>query len=94
METALRILEWDCETRLGVSPDELRSFLKAWPNVDDSIDDCPACVAINNSLNDLLHGVGISEDEAQASVGVSRAEMQRVYDKWASARGWHFTGVM
>jgi hypothetical protein len=93
LETALRLLEWDCETRLGVTPEEMQALLDSWPVIDDSLDDSPACLAINNSLNDLLHGLGISEKEANNSIGVSRGEMERVYLKWAKARGWKFTGV-
>lgn len=56
--------------------------------MDDSTDDSDACLAINNSLNNLLNGVGISNEEAMQSLGVDRAEMLHVYRKWAAARGW------
>jgi hypothetical protein len=93
MEATFRHLDSDFETRLGVSTKVMRELLGAWPNVDDSHDDSEACLAINNSLNDLLHGVGISDEEATDAVGANRAEMLRVYRKWAAARGWHSTGV-
>jgi len=64
LEVTFRYFDFDFETRLGISPESMRVLLDAWPTVDDIRDDSDACLAINNSLNDLLHGVGISEDEA------------------------------
>jgi len=60
----------------------MRSLLAAWPTVADSNDDSDACLAVNNSLNDLLHGLGIPETEALELVGVTRAEIRRIYGKW------------
>ena len=85
--------DFDFQTRLGIEPEEMNSLLAAWPAVDDSDDDSAPCLAINNSLNDLLHGIGISDAEALELVGVNRDEMWRVYRKWATARGWPSTGV-
>lgn len=93
MEATFRYFDIDFETRLGVTPEAMRALLEAWPAIDDSGDDSDACLAINNALNDLLHGVGISEQEAQGFVGVSRDEMKRVYIKWATARGWKSRGI-
>jgi hypothetical protein len=70
----------------------MRALLAAWP-IDDSNDHSDACVAINNSLNDLLHGVGISDAEARELVGGTRAEMERVFAKWSAARAWRRTGL-
>lgn len=93
MLATFRFLDFDFQTRLGIAPDAIRSLLAAWPAVDDTKDDSDACLAVNNSFNDFLHGVGVSEAEALELVGVSRAEMGRVYRKWAAARGWGKTGV-
>lgn len=73
--------------RLGVWAEEMRALLNQWPDLDDSSDDGSATLAINNSLNDLLHGVGISDSEAIALTGVDRKEMYRIYKKWATAKG-------
>ena len=93
MEATFRFFDVDFQTRLGIPPDTMRSLLLAWPNIDDSNDDSDACLAINNSLNDLLNGIGISDAEALEVVGVTREEMHRVYRKWAASRGWDRTGV-
>ena len=83
----------DFGSRIGIEPEEMRNLLNTWPDLDDFDDASPACVAINNSLNDLLNGEGISESDALAKIGVNRDEMLRVYVKWAHARGWDHTGV-
>lgn len=84
---------FDFGARMGLEPEEMTELLKRWPEVDDSDDTSSECLAINNALNDLLHGEGISEKEALAKIGVDRTEMLRVYVKWATARGWDSTGV-
>ena len=86
MQTTFRYFDFDFQTRLGIQPETMHSLLAAWPAIDDAKDDSAACLAINNSLNDLLYGVGIGENEAISLVGVTRAEMERVYRKWAAAR--------
>ena len=84
---------FDFGDRIGIEPDEMRKLLDEWPNLDDSDDTSPSCVAINNSFNDLLYGEGISETEALVKIGVDRREVWRVYRKWAQARGSNHTGV-
>ena len=66
--------------------------MKCVPNVDDTSDESDACLAINNAMNDLLHGVGISDQKALELIGVDRAEMLRVYRVWTEGRGWSSTG--
>jgi hypothetical protein len=93
MKATFRYFDFDFDTRLGVTRKKMRALLRAWPNADDTDDHSDACLAINNSLNDLLHGAGISDNDAMEFIGVGRAEMLRVYHKWAAARGWTSTGV-
>lgn len=93
MAATFEHFSFDFEARLAVTEEEMRSLLESWPEIDDSDDKGTACTAINNALNDLLHGVGISEEEAVETTGVGREEMSRIYRKWAAARGWRSTGV-
>ncbi len=72
----------------------MHALLADWKNIDDSSNESDACLAVNNSFNDLLHGVGISEQQALALAGVSRAEIDRIYRKWAVACGWKSRGLM
>ncbi len=93
MEATFRYLDFDFHPRLGISEAEMHDLLERWPDVDDADDDAIACGAINNALNDLLHGVGISDNEAMTLIGVDTTEMRRIYEKWASARNWTSTGL-
>ena len=94
MEATFKFFDFDFHSRLGVTTDEMKALLLNWPNVDDSDSNQIATVAINNSLNDLLHGEGIDDEKAIMMIGVDRDEMLRVYRKWARNRGWSSTGVM
>ena len=78
MQATFRYFDADFQTRLGIEPAVMQSLLAAWP-IDDSHDDSDACLAVNNSLNELLHGVGISETEALELLGVTRRELARIY---------------
>lgn len=93
MSATFEFFDFDFDTRLGVTPETMRELIGDWPNVDDSRDDSDACLAINNALNDLLHGVGISDADARRLTGTNRDEMYRIYRKWAESRGWSSTGV-
>jgi len=93
MSATLQFFTFDFETRLGVTPEAMGELLREWPNIDDSGDDSDACLAINNALNDLLHGVGVSDADAQRLVGADRDEMYRIYRKWSESRGWTSIGV-
>lgn len=75
-------------TRLGVEPADMRAILATWKNLEAPDDPSTACPAINHGLNDLLNGVGISDAQALAIAGVPRSEIDRIYRKWAAARGW------
>jgi hypothetical protein len=87
LEATFHYFDSEFDARLGVTEEEMRRVLAEWPNVDDSNDDSNACVAINNALNDLLHGEGISDADAIQLTGVDTAEMERIYKKWARGRG-------
>jgi hypothetical protein len=93
MEVTFQFFDKDFETRLGVTPDAMRKLLQNWPNIFDDDDGSDACLAINNAMNDLLHGIGISDEKALQLAGANRSEMLRVYQKWAKSRGWQSTGV-
>lgn len=94
MQATFRYFGRDFQTRLGVTAKAMHALLDKWPCIDDADDESDACRAVNNTLNDLLNGVGISDQEAKELIGVSRAEMHRIHRKWAAARGWRSTGIV
>ena len=83
----------DFQTRLGITQDDMHDILRNWEIVDDTPDDSDVCLAINNAMNDLLNGIGIPDKDALSLTGADRAEMHRIYKKWAKARGWAATGL-
>jgi hypothetical protein len=93
MQVSFHFFDWDFQTRVGITSEAMRDLLDSWPNVDDTSDESDACLAINNVLNDLLHGVGITDQKAFELIGTNRAELLRVYRAWAEGRGWSSTGV-
>ncbi|HSE34470.1 MAG TPA: hypothetical protein VLA93_23045 [Pyrinomonadaceae bacterium] len=78
---------------MGITEESALALLENWSEVGGSDDYSDACLAINNSLNDLLHGEGISDATCRQLTGVSREELLRIYRKWATSRGWENTGV-
>ena len=87
------VAEFEFGARIGVEMADFREMLARWPAWDDADDRSAECLAINNTLNDLLHGVGMSERQCIEMLGVGRDELLRVYRAWADSRGWSATGV-
>ena len=90
---AMTVLGWDYETRIGIKKESAEEILKTWPVIDDESDESESAIVINNSMNDLLYGVGLPDDEILEKIGCNKNEMASVYKKWASHRGWRSTGV-
>jgi hypothetical protein len=88
-----RYLEGDIETRLGLDEDVYERIVDAFPHLDDSSDDSDVTLAINNSMNEVLHGFQMSSTEWAKWFNVSRDDVLKVYQKWARPRGWSHTGV-
>ena len=86
-----RPLEGEFETRLGVTPGEVAALLMRWPDVDDTADDGPACVAISNALNEVAHGLALTPADWH-QLGTTQADVHRVLARWATLRSWHSTG--
>ena len=85
--------EFEFSARIGVQLVDLREMVLRWPAWDDADDKSAECLVINNTLNDLLHGIGLSERQCIEMLGVGRNELLRVYRVWADSRGWNATGV-
>ena len=76
------------QTRLGINRDELSQVVQAWPNVDDSNQDSVEALAINNCMNELCHGLNISDCQWSQWLGVDRRDVCEVYSRWASLNNY------
>lgn len=72
--------DWEFATIMGIDPAEFRSVVDAWPDVDDS--DEIVCLAINNSMNNLLGYPHAFHDDWDSRIPVKKAEIVRVLSKW------------
>ena len=93
MATGDILQEFEFGARIGVELPEFREMVARWPAWDDADDRSPECLAINNTLNDLLHGVGLTERQCTEMLGTGKEELLGVYRRWAASRGWSATGV-
>src|SRR5512147_337349 len=79
-------LEGAFETRLGVTPAEVKAVVARWPDAGDEADDSMAAIAINNTLNEIVHGIRVSPAN-ERRLGARRGAVQALYLRWATARG-------
>ena len=71
---------WEFHPIMGISVKELKTVLEAWPDVNDSDDIVQ--VAINNSMNNLIHFPHGHHGRWLGFLGFSREEVTRVFAKW------------
>jgi hypothetical protein len=87
------IEDFEFGARLGVEREQIAQLLTAWPEIDDGGDDSDACLALNNCMNEICHGVPIAPREWARWFTVSAPEVRDAYRRWAQSRGWNATGV-
>jgi hypothetical protein len=85
-------LDHDFQTRTGVSRAETAEVLMRWREVDDHDEDGPACLAINNALNEVANGLSLAPGDWHR-LGAERAEVASVLARYATVRGWRSTGI-
>jgi hypothetical protein len=85
--------DWEFQTRLGIDRDELRGLISAWPLLDDTAEDSPARLAINNCMNEVCHGVPIAAEQWDRWFIVSRDQIRATYARWAKLAGYSHTGI-
>ena len=78
-------------TRLGLDRVQLWEVLAAWPRLEDLDDDSNASLAINNCLNEVLHGIWISSEDWAMQFTVSKEDVEAVYEHWAQLKGHRST---
>jgi len=69
---------------MGVTEREVSDLLARWPIVKDGAATSTACLAINNALNEVAHGLHFSKE---AWFPVTRSQVAATYDRWAPSRG-------
>ena len=77
--------EWELNARLGISSAELGAVIEQWPAIDDSKPDSNASLAINNSLNEISHGLRI--EEWCGLIDAMPDEVRRTYRNWLEKAG-------
>jgi hypothetical protein len=85
--------DWDFPIRTGITRDELRASISVWPNLDDAKPGSKHTLAINNSLNEVLHGVHIVPKDWARLFTCSETEMSEAYKSWARIMGYTGTGI-
>jgi len=81
------------QTRVGLTVEEYDTVVAAWPDLDDTSDDSDACLAINNALNEIAHGVVFEPSVWGLRATTTRETVAAVYRRWAIGRGWRQTGI-
>lgn len=77
---AVRIEEWEMHSRLGICREELDAKIAQWPDIDDRDHQSSCFLAINNSLNEICHG--LSADEWTNLIDVTLDEVRESYREW------------
>src|SRR5262245_58449406 len=85
-------LEGEFTTRIGADASEVSQMLARWPEPLAAPDASIETVAINNALNEVVHGLHVSAAD-ERSLGASRGAIQALYFRWAQSRGWAATGL-
>ena len=84
-------LEDEFETRMGVTEQTVRELLNRWPELDHCGDQSAEC-AVNNALNEVVHGLRISDAEWDRKFERARADVAASYMNWARSRRLNSTG--
>lgn len=87
------IEDWELQTRLGLNREDLRAVISRWPNIDDSVTNSDAFLAINNCMNEICNGVYVPPEEWNKWFTMTKSEILKSYHKWARQRGNNSTGL-
>lgn len=78
----------DCEkhARLGLEAEALQREIARWPNIDDREDSGNGFLAINNSLNEICHGLRLAPEEWNRWFNTPMSQIESTYAKWLKMR--------
>jgi hypothetical protein len=74
--------DFEFQTRLGVERNQVGEVIAAYPEIDDSIEDSIMSLSIENSLNEICHGINIPQAEWEKWFDYSKEEIRETYQKW------------
>lgn len=83
-------LKGDFVARIGVSKSFVRELLKRWPEVDRSGDSGPQ-ITVRNALNEVAHGLLLSDADCQRLFRCTRSVVASVFVRWAQSQRWGST---
>lgn len=79
--------------RMGISEKTLEHVIAKFPGIDDADDESDETLAINNSLNEICHGLAFTDEEWQKWFTVEKKYVVKTYKKWRRLRGWQTGGI-
>ncbi|MFN3651841.1 MAG: hypothetical protein ACK47B_19890 [Armatimonadota bacterium] len=85
--------EWEFHTRMGIYRPELEDALSRWPELSDADRDSPDFLAVNNSLNEVCHGLPISDEQWREWFTVEPEIVAGAYRRWALSVGLERRGI-
>src|SRR5579863_307199 len=77
--------ERELHSRMGITAEELETVVAQWPNIDDGAEGSVGFLAVNNSLNEVCHGVRI--DEWDRWFDAPPDEIRKTYQNWLERKG-------
>ncbi len=78
----------DYSSRLGIERDALFQLIAHFSTIDDNDPDSPAARVINNSMNEVCHGVRISPADWQTWFDVDKDAVRKLFKKWRQLQDW------
>lgn len=81
------------QTRLGIARLQLRQVLAFWPHLDDADDNSDTCLAINNCMNEVAHGIYISPEDWARRFTFPKEDVKAAYKHWAESKGCYSIGI-
>jgi hypothetical protein len=76
--------DFEFETRLGFERESLKAILSSWPVLDDSTNGVVR-LAINNCMNEVCHGINISDGDWNTWFTQSREQVAATFSKWLNS---------
>ena len=82
----IQCLGSDYQTRVGIEQCQANNYLNAWPDVKRSATHADIALLIHNSLNEVLHGIGLADESMVKELGCNHEGLQGLFEKWQQQR--------